>query len=289
MAISLAASINQVSDKCYDDQTVPAKLGVSLAKYGDVIQAYPNYGHSPAKYADPLVLMLENVEPGCGFQVLNLTKNPDADWSNAADIKSLPSSTMKALGDGRYGLILGNKEATDAGITPGDVFDIRQVEAEGKGKAGPETRVYLDQKASTNVLTLASYGTVDQFGTNIGLGQQVRINVYGDATAPLVLTKNLQIEGLSEGKGTIRGKRAIEPGAEVFVHNEVTKQTFSGKVGDDRQFEVPFEAAIGAPLHLWVKDHNNVVTDLGLTNFAPKCVKGGPCGVAALMQKASNG
>ena len=64
-------------------------------------------------------------------------------------------------------------------------------------------------------------------------------------------------------------------------------ETFSGKVGDDRSFAVDFEAAVGAPLHIWVKDHNNQVTDLGMTNYTPKCVKGGPCGVAELMKQSA--
>ncbi|MFO0726215.1 MAG: hypothetical protein U1E65_20695 [Myxococcota bacterium] len=284
MATGIAGSISQVSTECYSDTTVPAKLEVSLARYGDLNQ-YQSYNWNRA--ADPLLLMLKNVEPGCSFQVLNLSDNPDADWSNADLIKTLPSKTMKPLGDGRYGVVLGNKEAKAAGIEPGDVFEIRQVEGDGTGKAGPETRVFLDQKPAATNIQLSQFGTVDQFGTNVNLAQSYQLALYGDSRAPKALPQNMQIEGLSADKGVFRGKRAIEPGAEVFVHNEVTKQTFSGKVGDDRTFAVDFEASVGAPLHLWVKDHNNQVTDLGMTNYTPKCVKGGPCGVAELMKQSA--
>lgn len=281
--VSLASSINQTSTACLADTDAPLQLGVALAKFGDVMRRPNPTSTGWVRAVDPLVLMLTNVEPGCRLEVLNLSKNPEAEWSDAGEIRSVPGSTAKALGDGRYGILMGNDAAKKMGVDPGDVFEIRQVDA--AGNASEPSRIKLEQRTTVDANNLGSaYGQVDMIETpNLPTAGRVQIRPYADAHGPTVLTKNVSISADSADKGVIRGKKAIEPGATVFVHNEATNKTFSVVVGEDRKFELPFEAKIGHPLHLWVNDHNGTRTDLGLTNFAPACAKAGVCNTASLL------
>lgn len=280
--VSLASSINQVSTACLTDTEAPKQLGVSLAKFGDVLRPVPATG-SFTRAGDPLVLMLTNVEPGCRLEVLNLSKNPEAEWSDEGGKNTVPGSTLKALGDGRYGVVMGNDAAKKLGVDPGDVFEIRQVDA--AGNPSEPTRIKLEQKTQINVQNLGSaYGKVDLIDVPaLPMAGSARIRPYADAAAPTVLTKNVRIDASSADKGVLRGTKAIEPGATVSLHNEATQKTFSVVVGEDRKFELPFDAKIGHPLHLWVTDHNGNKTDLGITNFAPSCAKAGVCNTASLL------
>lgn len=277
--VSAASSINQVTNVCLSDGEPPAQLEVSFSGFGDLIRIQ----NSSTRGGDPLILMLGKVEPGCELQILNISKQPDAEWSDKSSITKLPVDTMKPLGDGRFGLVFGNKQAEAVGVRPGDVFEIRQVDS--NGNASPPTSVALQQKNRVD-LRLASYGTLEVQGVAVDAfrNETVRLRPYPDGAAPMVLTGLLQIESTAEGKGRLSGRKAIEPGATVFVHNEATHETFSGSVGADRRFAVDFTAKAGAPIHLWVTDHNGVTTDLGLTTYAPKCVKSGPLCAASLAQ-----
>ena len=126
MRYSLSSTIVQDSTTCLTDTEAPRRLGVALAKFGDLAVFFPKPtgSHSPVRVADPLVLALTNVEPGCRLEILNLSKNPAAEWSNAADVRAMPGNALKALGDGRYGVVMGNASAQKIGVSPGDVFEI---------------------------------------------------------------------------------------------------------------------------------------------------------------------
>lgn len=285
--VSLANAISQSSTACLVDNDPPKQLGVSLAKFGDVMRRPHPTSSSWVRTVDPLVLMFQNVEPGCRIEVLNLSKNPEAEWTDGDGISKLPGNTLKALGDGRYGVVMGNDAAKKLGVDPGDVFEVRQVDA--SGNASVPTRIKLEQHATLPVNNLGSgYGTVDIIDApNFPAAGPAQIRPYADGFAPKVLTKNVSIVADSADKGVLRGTKAIEPGATVFVHNEATNKTFQAVVGEDRKFEVPFEAKIGHPLHLWVNDHNGTRTDLGLTHFAPSCAKAGVCNTASLLAQVS--
>ena len=280
--VSLASSISQTSTACLTDTEAPQKLGVSLAKFGDVLRP-PPAGSNWVRAGDPLVLMLTNVEPGCRLEVLNFSKNPEAEWADAGGARTVPGSTLKALGDGRYGVVMGNEAAKKLGVDPGDVFEIRQVDA--AGNPSEPARIKLEQRSLTTVQNLGSaYGQVDLIDVPaLPMAGTARIRPYADASAPKVLTKNVTIDASSADKGVLRGTKAIEPGATVSLHNEATQKTFAVVVGEDRKFELPFDAKIGHPLHLWVTDHNGTKTDLGITNFAPSCAKAGVCNTASLL------
>jgi hypothetical protein len=276
--MTTATGIRQLTTACLPDIHQPAQLALTFAKYGDANE--PVRG-GMMRRGDPLFLLLQNVEPGCKLQVLNLSRNPEADWDNAADVSTLPGDTWKQLEDGRYGLILGNDAAQKTGIRPGDYFEIRQLA--NNGKASNPIPVALDQKSAVSV-NLYAAGTLEQIGvqlTNTTFG----VAPYADASPPLVLDKNLQIEASEPGKAFLRGRRAIEPRATVFVRNEVSHEVFQTTVKDDRTFELPFKADVGHPLHVWVTDPNGQTTDLGMTPYAPSCVKAGPCAMFALQAK----
>ncbi len=266
--VTAAASIPQSADICMKDTTAPPALGVELAKYGNFEP------FSGGKRIDPLVLYLSNVEPNCTLQIINLSENPAACWDK--DAKTLPGNLKRPIRDGKYGLLLGNAQAGKVSLSAGDIFEIRQVDA--AGNTSEPVRVTLNQKAGANRWTRINLdGRVrDDVGAGLAPGAYNYIP-DPDQRPPVVLAKRMKIEAAKKrGKATLSTDKAVEPGCTVTVENARTHQSYDATADGDGKLLVEFNAEAGDPLHIRVTDYNGVTTDMGMTTFAPSCVRAGP-------------
>lgn len=266
--VTSAASIPQSSSTCMKDTTAPPKLGVQLAKYGNFVPI------NRSNRIDPLVLHLSNVEPNCSLEIINLSKNPAACWDK--DAQTLPAKLKRPICDGKYGLLLGNKDAAKVSLNAGDIFEIRQVDP--AGNASEPVRITLDQKTGADRWTRLSLDARvrDDVGAGLNPGQY---NFMPDADnrPPIVLPDRMKIEAAkAKGKATLRTDRAVEPGCTVTIENARTHESYSATADGDGKLVVEFEAAAGDPLHIRATDHNGISTDMGMTTFAPTCVRAGP-------------
>lgn len=258
--MSIISSIQQTSTDCMKDTTPPSKLGVT-AYFGDM-----RLSHT----IDPLYLEFRGVEPGAKIELINLSANPAAVWSEA---KSLGANTMLAQADGSYRLALGNVEAKALGISPGDVLEFRQVDA--AGNASSSTMIAMKQRTSSNHGSGLQVAPDEQRGVNLPRAWMQYVP-YIDGRAPTALPARMKISAGQGEQGVLTGDRAIEPYAEVTVTNRRTLRSYQGKVSEAGALSVTFDAKVGDPLEITVTDHNGVKTNLGVAPYAPKCVKAGP-------------
>jgi hypothetical protein len=272
---SLATAIAQTSNLCLKDDTQPPKLVIESARYGDFTIRPPN--RAPVR-VDPFELRLAGVEAGCKLQVLNLSDNPAATW--AKDATELPSNTLRAGPDGRYCAIYSNAEAKKAGIMPGDVIEIRQVDE--AGNASEPTRVAMNQRVGPSQVRVSAN---DQYGVQLNNGTHYEFRPYPDARGPKALPERMKIEGTKEGEGMLTGDRALEPYGKVVVTNRRTLKAFEAPVDEAGKLALTFEAQVGDLLAITAYDTNGNSTSLGEARYAPACVKGGPAAQVAL-QKA---
>jgi len=275
---TIASKIPQTNPNGVDlcDTTPPPKLDVAFAAYGDIRLGSTN--------VDPLVLTFHNVEPGTKLQYINLSENPAATWDS--DAKTFPGDTSSC---GReYSLVFDNKEADKLGIKPGDVFQVRQVDA--AGNASPGTLIYLLNEGKGyryDNRRLAQH--IDTFGESLPAGIAGRtvfsLTTDKDSRPPVVVSKQLSITPVDSKSGQLVVDRGIEPGATVYIVNQRTGKEFSELVNDEGKLSLEFDANPGDPLCIYVIDHNSQKTDLGSVVYAPTSIPAGlACG--ANLQKA---
>jgi hypothetical protein len=275
---SIGFGISQVSDQCMKDTTQPPKLVVEYAAFGDLI-AQPNNTRR-----DPLVLRFMGMEPGCKLEFMNISEKPNCTW--ASDAKALTGPIDRCLHDGKLGVLFATDEAKKLGIQPGDIFEVRQVDA--SGNASEPTRIKLVQQ-NINWTNFDTRPNAIVGAVNFTPGWNYYLQAYGDARAPVVLNKHMQIKATEAGKAVLTGDRAMEPGVTVVVHNERTIKDFSAVVDDAGKLVVNFEAQVGDPLHVSARDHNGNSVDLGVFPYAPSCVKAGPLAQNQLQDQGQQG
>jgi hypothetical protein len=275
MAITPANSISQ-KILFPKDITRPRTPTLLAAGFGALTDAAPPPTVTP-RSRDPLFLQFGNIEQGAKLQVRNYSKDGGKEWTD------LPGSTRKDLVDGQYGLQFSDPEAEKLGFKPGDVMDIRQVDA--AGNVSDPVRVSLDNNGSQVQVNLADVPT-DTFGMEKLSGRHT-FNEYneGDITtggtsrgrAPWIdLSKwELASEGSSDvvdlhADAIKPGETAaVEAGATITVTSKSAEQgdsVYQTTVMDDMSFNFrnnPIQAKAGDVLDIQVTDHNGQVVELG--------------------------
>ncbi len=249
------------------DTTRPATLTVNLARFG-VFRAPVHRAGTRA--VDPLILDLSSVEPGCRLQLLNLSANPNATWSDHG--QELPSTRAQHLEGGRCQLIYGDPLMARLGLAPGDIFLLRQVD--GAGNASDAVKVALSQTRGVEL----THGWIPPGGTPrdhfeadaIPPLSSSRFVPAGDSRAPVALVDRLTLaSGTAPGTATLSGVRAFEPGVTVTVHNERTNERARAVVDENQTLSVDIAAQTGDPLHVTAVDHNGHAVDLGVVRLSP--------------------
>lgn len=263
---SIAGAIPQISKKPMTDKTPPPHLSVS-ATFGDlVLSSTPT-----PRPRDPLALDMENVEPDCHFEILNLSAKPDASWTCSRDRKVLPGRSPKHMDSGRYAVIFGDKQMQKLGLKAGDTFEIRQVDR--AGNASEPERVELNNYDSLSVDNRR--GDWQSYGITLRK-TNYRCTAIADARAPTAIAKRMKLEPSDNANMAIlSADRALEPGCIIEVVNERTRNEYSDSADSTGSFSLSFDAAVGDPLHIKATDHNGNTKDLGHIVYAPSSFKAG--------------
>lgn len=113
----------------------PQKLGAAIAGNPDWSHVIYQNGRAAAQL-DPVELRLDNVAPDCILQIVNLSVHPAPDWARHA--RAIPRSRLCAAPDGTFTLRFGQADAERLSVLPGDVFEIRQIDAAGNASEPTE-------------------------------------------------------------------------------------------------------------------------------------------------------
>lgn len=260
MALIDQISNNVPNTQC-SDTTAPPKLQVEVAEFGVVVE--PN-GTPPR---DPFLLSLANVEPGTTIEIINLSEKPDADWQS--DKKALGTTMLSTMPQRRLLVRMTDEEAAKMGIAPGDVIEVRQVDAAGNASEPVQLRLPNDDRVSQRSLQLP---TVDGYVGNAPIEHNrfITIERAADSRQVVVLAANMSLGvNAASGKPELSGKRCLEPGAEVLVRNERTGGMWAAKVDERGSFSLPFEAELGDPITVWASDTHNPRVELGTLRYCP--------------------
>lgn len=269
------ASIRANGQKVCSDVTIPKPVRVRVAEFGDLVVG------SSSNRRDPLVLQLSDVEAGCKLQVLNKSVAPNAQWDKAA--QDLPGSTLKHLPNGQYNLVLTNELTEKLNIKPGDVFELRQVDASGNASA--PTVVALKQVNGRRV-NVGFDGVTDTFDGSKPVGPHTVVE-YADGRPAGAAPEAMRFIPTANGDGFVfSGQNAAEPFSKIYV-NELVNGNYTGKsyevpVGNDGSFQKTLPLLDGQQVNVTIYDHNVNGSELGrltvTSDYDSTPVKGEPTG-----------
>lgn len=209
---------------------------------------------------DPAYIELGNVEQGTYLQVLNLSKNPDAQWSNPEDLQTLRFSGRE-LPTRQGSVYLSPEKLKQLDIQAGDQLVIRAVDR--NGNVSESTNLHLEP----NGYAQSGYGLYDPSGRRVGGGAQISgldgdgkrreflALAVNDSRVPVLKLNRFQLE-VSEatGQGTLKVQRGVEPNASITIVNSRTGEQWRGTAGWDGKVELPINVKNGDPLTMTVTD-----------------------------------
>lgn len=198
-----------------EDVTTPRKLEVAAAyafeRAADGTTAVPPPPPN-TRGRDPVFIALKNFEPGCRLEVVSLSDNPAAEFSDKCrnEIFELPVTGFNASGDVAH-VALSAEAMKEKGIVPGERLLIRQVD--DSGNPGPETHVFLDPQGWAN----------QQFDEPVQGGGTQRINGRQiDIVSGLVGVDGNPNPGKTD---RVLGKATVDNDAPVLLKDRVSVTT----------------------------------------------------------------
>jgi hypothetical protein len=229
--------IKQVSDKKPSDVTSPATpelrraWAFELAADGSNLVPPPPAGR-PGK--DPLVIELGEIEVGTRIELISLSDNPAAEFTDTCkgEIFELPLSGYNV--QQRVGTIaLNEDQMKEKGIAPGERFMLRQVDKDGN--ASEAIHVHLDPNgwANQNIQEpVQGGGTQNVRGANIdiavgvhglqgnpnpGTTERILGKATTDTTAPKLLESNVSVKTDTMTKKEFEALKAFIPAMTTLI------------------------------------------------------------------------
>jgi hypothetical protein len=257
--------------------TPPADVTVKTAEYGDVItiqQSWNNGYHtnSELERRDPFVLFLDGLEPGATLEVLRMN-DPQVSWEmSPRQIRKwpIPLQPMQVAQ-----LTLSNDVAQEKlGLFPGDIFELRQRDAEGNVSSEP-TRVILQNDGSDSSFEVepsTSIGEIELQQPNLepGVSCWLQLVRYQDSTPPIYHEEAMTLETTDDG-ALFRGEAAVERHGAISLQNLASREVFETEVDPEGNFELPVKLGPGDPFQITVRDHSGNATPLEPDRFLPVC------------------
>jgi len=148
---------------------------------------------------DPVYIELSNVEGGTTFELVNLSRDPEASFKDPACIVEL-SPTGRDLANRRASVYLTQAEMDKLDLKPGDIYLLRAKDIDGNVSSHVRGELEPDDWANRQVQDLENGRWTTRRGAQFSMldGDDVRKNVIArmvnDGRPPVVLEKNLSIE-----------------------------------------------------------------------------------------------
>jgi hypothetical protein len=219
------------------DATSPRKLVVQSAwafeRAADGTTAVP-LPPPNTRGRDPVFIALQNFEPGCHIEVVSLTDNPAAEFSDKCrnEIFELPITGLNEQGDVAH-IALNAEAMKEKGLSAGERLLIRQVD--DAGNPGPETHVFLDPAGWANQNfnePIQGGGTQQVHGRNIDIisgligvdgnpnpGKTDRVigKVTQDSNAPVLLKERVSITTIGLAKEALEATPGFVQGMNTLI------------------------------------------------------------------------
>lgn len=173
---------------------------------------------------DPAYIELANVEVGTKLQIINLSGKPNAAWGNKDDVIELPL-TGRDVQNRQAGVYLSQEQLEQLKLQPGDVLQLRAVDAAGNASAPTTLELEPDDWANGQVREKSGDTFVTTPGTQFSAldGEGVRkpliVKTVADTRPPEIVTDRLALvtdDRFSEGD-----KSAVRP---LFAHHAALQQ-----------------------------------------------------------------
>ncbi|MBI2376535.1 MAG: hypothetical protein HYV07_21245 [Deltaproteobacteria bacterium] len=240
---------------------------------------YPNLPPTPpAATRDPAYIEISNWEPGTKIQIINLSRNPAAKFSNASDVVTLQTTGRDV--EGRIASAwINDATMKKTGLNAGSEFLLRVVDEDGNASSAVSGR-----------LEGRSYGQMGriQEGDVLVPGSSVRLldgeakyasrllKHISDTTAPETKLFARRARLVGDGEGVrLSAPGALEPQCSVMVTNARTGDVFSGTVGADQGLELSLGmVASGDSLFVRITDASGVAADPIELRYSKKCKDG---------------
>lgn len=249
-----------------------AKEGSSVGNRGS-----SGRGGFSAGTRDPVYIELKNVELGSSIEMINLSANPRAEFSKENTIKL--ELTGRNAQNREGAVYLSQAQMEKLGLKPGDMYQLRAVDAAGNASAPVSGELQPNEWANQDVIEDGAWANVRgrQLSALDGEGQRKAIvaKAVNDARPPMVKADHVSIETKDNGHTAMLFDRAIEPGANVTVLNTRDGQSVSGVVDDKGQLSLALKGlSDGDPLLVSVRDNNNIEGQQLEVVYSSKCKDG---------------
>jgi hypothetical protein len=160
-----------------------------------VANSAPSTRPAPAP-RDPVYIELRNVELGTTFQLINLSKNPAANFDNKEDVVKI-APTGRDVPARTASIYLTADQMTEMGIQPGDVYQLRAVDHSGNPSLPVTGEFEPDDWVAGRVTEMNGATAVNSRGGQLNAldGEAVRKNLIvkavNDTRPPQVIEEKL--------------------------------------------------------------------------------------------------
>ncbi len=226
---------------------------------------------------DPVYIELRNVELGSSIEMINLSANPRAEFSKENTIKlELTGREARAREGAVY---LSQAQMEKLGLKPGDMYQLRAVDAAGNASAPVSGELQPNEWANADVIEDNRFIGVrgSELRALDGEGQRKAIvaKAVNDARPPMVQADHVSIETKGNGHTEMVFDRAIEPGAHVSVLNTRDGKSVAGVVDEKGQLSLALKGLNdGDPLLVSVRDNNDVQGQQLEVVYSSRCKDG---------------
>lgn len=209
-------SANAVNSRCLHDSTPPPtpRISQSMAfvRASDDAVVTTSPQNRPT---DPIYMELDNVEVGTKIEIINLSKNPQAEFDSCAIGLDL---TGRDVEDRKASIFLNNEQMQELDLQPGDMYQLRAVDQSGNASAAVMGEFEPDDWANSDVTETFSDGSrLIGRGASMSMldGETLRKDVTAravrDSRPPMILEDQIQFETNSRwSKDDLKHTKNIE-------------------------------------------------------------------------------
>ncbi len=272
-----------------DDNTKPPRptINFAIASAGIAPKGakfYPNSPPNPPRPArDPAYIELANWEPGTKFQILNVSANPKASWSNPDDIITLEPTGRNV--DARTAAVwVPHADMEKLDLDSGNALRLRVIDPDGNFSDAQPTRLQgsgygqvgrIQENPKKNTLVAGSMMPVlDGEGTI----KNLMLKHAADTTPPVIkyFQAELTLDTDAKGNVTLKSAGCLEDAARVEVMNGRTGANKHANVDGNQNLAVPLSADVkdGDTLYVTVRDNANNAAGQFEVRYSKSC-KGG--------------
>jgi hypothetical protein len=224
---------------------------------------------------DPVYLELGNVEVGTNFEIINVSKNPEASFGNAKDKATLTPTGRDVLGRAA-GVFLNADQMQQIDLQPGDEFQIRAVDK--YGNVSPAVSGQIEARNSTRNVAGRNWGgglsnqqLLDGEATRKARDVQLSL----DTRPPVFLEDHLHLAAAADGSVHVQMHDGLEPGSQVWVQNQLTGAVVQSAVDNSGNLDISLGKVTEAtPLMIGTTSKDGVAGQSMEVIYGPNCPLG---------------